>query len=109
TFNVRRSTKRRRSTATSTLDDMGTLNGKTAVETGGGRGIGRGIVLEFAREGADVAIDYRRDREAAEQTAAEVRAFGRRRVVLQADVADRDAVERTVAEAVTFLGALDVA
>jgi len=88
---------------------MGKLDGKTALVTGGGRGIGRGIVLEFAREGADVAINYRRDREAAEQTAAEVRAFGRRAVVLQADVADRDAVERTVAEAVTFLGALDVA
>ena len=69
--------------------------------TGGGRGIGRGIVLEFAREGADLAINYRRDREAAEATAAEVRALGRRAVVLQADVGE--------GEAVAFLGGLDVA
>jgi len=60
----------------------GKLDGKTALVTGGGRGIGRGIVLEFAREGADVAINYRRDRDSAERTAAEVREFGRRAIVL---------------------------
>src|SRR5437870_12658230 len=79
-----------------------------ALVTGGGRGIGRGISLEFAREGADVAINYCRDREAAGKTAAEVRALGRRAVVLQADVSDREAVEAMVAEAVRFLGGLDV-
>ena len=79
-----------------------------ALVTGGGRGIGRGISLEFAREGADVAINYRRDREAAEKTAAEVRTLGRRVVVLQADVSDREAVEAMVAEAVGFLGGLDI-
>src|SRR5438046_9795410 len=88
---------------------MGKLEGKTAVVTGGGRGIGRGIVVELAREGADVAINYRRDREAAEATAAEVRALGRRAVVLQADVGEREAVEPMVAQAVEFLGGLDVA
>ena len=87
---------------------MGKLEDKTALVTGGGRGIGRGIALEFAREGADVAINYRRDREAAEKTAAEVRTLGRRVVVLQADVSDREAVEAMVAEAVGFLGGLDV-
>ena len=88
---------------------MGRLADKTALVTGGGRGIGRGIVLEFAREGADVAINYRRDREAAERTAEEVRALGRRATVVQADVSDREAVERMVAEALTFLGHLDIA
>jgi len=88
---------------------VGKLDGKTALVTGGGRGIGRGIVLEFAREGADVAINYRRDREAAERTAEEVRTLGRRAVVLQADVGDREAVDAIVAEAVASLGGLDIA
>jgi 3-oxoacyl-[acyl-carrier protein] reductase len=88
---------------------MGKLDGKVALVTGGGRGIGRGIVLEFAREGADVAVNYRRDRTAAEATASEVRALGRRAVVLQGDVADREAVERVVAGALDALGGLDVA
>ncbi len=88
---------------------MGKLDGKTALVTGGGRGIGRGIVLEFAREGADVAINYRRDRDAAEATAAEARKLGRRAAVLQADVADREAVDGMVAQAVQFLGRLDIA
>ncbi len=88
---------------------MGKLDGRTALVTGGGRGIGRGIVVEFAREGADVAINYRRDRDAAEATAAEVRALGRRATAIQADVGDREAVDRMVAEAVAFLGHLDVA
>src|SRR5438128_895469 len=94
--------RRRTESATGKLED------KMALVTGGGRGIGRGISLEFAREGADVAINYRRDREAAEKTAAEVRALGRRAVVLQGDVSDREAVESMVAEAVGFLGGLDV-
>ena len=88
---------------------MGKLDGKTALVTGGGRGIGRGIVLAFAREGADVALNYRRDRAAAERTAAEVQALGRRAVLLQADVADRGAVEHMVDEALAALGHLDVA
>jgi NAD(P)-dependent dehydrogenase (short-subunit alcohol dehydrogenase family) len=87
---------------------VGKLEGKTALVTGGGRGIGRGIVLEFAREGADLAINYRRDRDAAERTAAEVRALGRRAVVVQADVSQREAVDAMVAGAVEFLGGLDV-
>jgi 3-oxoacyl-[acyl-carrier protein] reductase len=88
---------------------VGKLDGKTALVTGGGRGIGRGIVLEFAREGADVAINYRKDREAAERTAAEVRELGRKAIVLQADVADREAVDAMIAQAVESLGGIDIA
>ena len=88
---------------------MGKLEGRTALVTGGGRGIGRGIVVEFAREGADVAINYRRDRAAAERTAEEVKALGRKAAVIQADVADREAVDKMVAEAVRTFGHLDIA
>jgi NAD(P)-dependent dehydrogenase (short-subunit alcohol dehydrogenase family) len=87
---------------------MERLKGKTALVTGGGRGIGRGIVLEFAREGADVAVNYRRDRDAAEATVAEVRALGRRAVAVQADVVDYAAVEAMVACTVAEFGKLDV-
>ena len=88
---------------------MGRLSGKAALVTGGGRGIGRGIALEFAREGADVAINFRRDREAALATGEEIERLGRRAVLVQADVSDRDAVDAMVAEAVRALGGLDIA
>ena len=88
---------------------MGRLDDKIALVTGGGRGIGRGIVLEFAREGADVAVNYRRDREAAEATAREVESLGRRAMVVQADVSDHEAVVRMVAETRSSFGRVDVA
>lgn len=84
------------------------LADRVALVTGGNRGIGRGCVLELARRGADVAINFRRHGEEAEEAAREVRALGRRAIVVQGDVADRtacrDMVDRTVAE----LGRLDI-
>lgn len=87
---------------------MGRLDGKRAFVTGGGRGIGRGIVLALAREGADVAVNYHRSRDAAEATAREVEALGRRAAVVQADVGDAAAVEGAVGEAAAALGGLDI-
>lgn len=87
---------------------MGRLAGKVALVTGGGRGIGRGITLELAREGADVAINFRRDREAAEATATEVRTMGRAAEVIQADVGDDEAVATMVAQVVARFAHLDV-
>jgi 3-oxoacyl-[acyl-carrier protein] reductase len=69
------------------------LEGRTALVTGGSRGIGRGIALAFAREGADLALNFRRDREAAESTAREIHALGRRCEIFQADVADPAAID----------------
>jgi NAD(P)-dependent dehydrogenase (short-subunit alcohol dehydrogenase family) len=88
---------------------VGKLAGKTALVTGGGRGIGRGIVLEFAGEGADVAIKLPA-RSRGPRSGPRGGACARRRAtIVQADVADREAVETMVAQAVDFLGGLDVA
>jgi 3-oxoacyl-[acyl-carrier protein] reductase len=84
------------------------LSAKTALVTGGSRGIGRGIAIAFAREGADVAINYRRDRDAALGTAAEVRALGRKAEVYQADVADFAAVEGMFAAASETFAGFDI-
>lgn len=84
------------------------LAGKTAIVTGGSRGIGRGIVLAFAREGADVAINYRRDAASARGAAEEVRALGRRAEVYQADVADWAAVAAMFEAAGKDFGGFDV-
>jgi 3-oxoacyl-[acyl-carrier protein] reductase len=87
---------------------MGRLDGRIALVTGGSRGIGRGIALELAREGADVAVNYRRDEEAARATVADIERLGRRAVALQADVAEWPAVEAMVARALEAFGRLDV-
>ena len=73
-----------------------------ALVTGGSRGIGRACALAAARRGADVAITYVANRDAAEATAEEIRALGRRALTIQGDVGDpaanAAAVEATVAE-----------
>src|SRR6476659_11323146 len=84
------------------------LRGKTALVTGGSRGIGKAIARELAREGADVAI-VARDAVALAATAAELRAeTGRRIAALTADTGDDASVERMVAEAVAALGRIDI-
>ena len=65
-----------------------TLQGKTAVVTGGSRGIGRGIALELAARGANVVIDYHANRQAAEEVSLRIAELGQRCVVVQADVGD---------------------
>jgi NAD(P)-dependent dehydrogenase (short-subunit alcohol dehydrogenase family) len=87
---------------------MSRLEGRKALVTGGSRGIGRGIALAFAGEGADVAIGYRREREQAEQVVKEIEAHGRRGAAFAADVRDREAVRAMVEGARDALGGLDV-
>ena len=87
---------------------MGRLAGAVALVTGGGRGIGRGIALELAREGADLGINYRRGREAAEATAGEIRALGRQADVVCADVGDFEAMAAMFAHVISRFGRLDV-
>jgi NAD(P)-dependent dehydrogenase (short-subunit alcohol dehydrogenase family) len=84
------------------------LTGRRALVTGGGRGIGRALALGLARNGADIAIVYQRNAEAAEQTAAAARAFGRRAVVIQADTGDQAQVQDMLRSVVEQLGGVDV-
>jgi 3-oxoacyl-[acyl-carrier protein] reductase len=84
------------------------LNNKTALVTGGSRGLGRAIALELAKQGADVVINYRKNREAAEGTAAEINSSGGRASCLQADVCDPCEVKRLIEEASARLGRLDI-
>ena len=87
---------------------MLTLKGKVALVTGGSRGIGRAIALELARQGADVAVNYARNAEAATQVVAEIVSLGRRAVALPADVGDFDQAATLVGTTVDVLGRLDI-
>jgi glucose 1-dehydrogenase len=87
---------------------MSNLEGKVALVTGGGSGIGRGVCERLAREGADVCIaDI--DLEGAEETATLVRDAGRKALVVQANVASLEQLDKAVSACVSGLGRLDVA
>jgi NAD(P)-dependent dehydrogenase (short-subunit alcohol dehydrogenase family) len=87
---------------------MGKLEGRTALVTGGSRGIGRAIVLRFANEGADVALNYANNKAAAEETAEEVRKLGQQCQIYQADVSDQIACEDMCKSAISDFGQLDI-
>ncbi len=84
------------------------LAGRTALVTGGAKGIGRAVCLQLARAGANVAVNYRGSQKAAEETLAAVREAGADGLVVQADVSQPEEVERLVAEVEQALGPVDV-
>src|SRR5262245_46915821 len=86
---------------------MATLQGRVALVTGGGRGIGRAIALAFAAEGAKVAVTARTPAELQEVVAA-VHARGGEAVALTADVADRAAVQNLLGRAQEALGPVEI-
>ena len=69
------------------------LSGKSAIVTGGSRGIGRAIATRLARQGADVAFSYKGNQSAAEATASELEGLGRKALAVQADVTDPTSAE----------------
>jgi NAD(P)-dependent dehydrogenase (short-subunit alcohol dehydrogenase family) len=83
------------------------LAGKVAVVTGGGSGIGRGIALAMAQEGADVAIPDIQPNNA-EKVVAEVKALGRKAIAMKCDVTSAAEVEATVARVREALGGIDI-
>jgi NAD(P)-dependent dehydrogenase (short-subunit alcohol dehydrogenase family) len=84
-----------------------TLADKTVLITGGKR-IGAVIAVELAKRGMDVAVAYNRSRAEAERAAGDIRATGRRAVVLQADLSNAEACRTLVSATATALGRLDV-
>jgi 3-oxoacyl-[acyl-carrier protein] reductase len=87
---------------------MGQLDGRVALVTGGGRGIGRGISELLASEGAAVAVNYRRDQEAAAATVAVIEEAGGVARAYQASVDDAEQDARMVDAVVADLGAIDL-
>ncbi|MCY2964343.1 MAG: glucose 1-dehydrogenase [Planctomycetota bacterium] len=81
--------------------------GKSALITGASLGIGRAVALNLARQGANVAINFRSHRDAAEEVKAEIEKLGRKAILVQADVSDQSAVEGIVAQTVKEFGSLD--
>jgi 3-oxoacyl-[acyl-carrier protein] reductase len=85
------------------------LTGKTALVTGGSRGLGRAIAMALAGQGADVAVNYRGNAEAADEVAAQISGLGRRALTVRGDTsAGREACETIVKAAVDGLGSVDI-
>ena len=84
------------------------LNGKTALVTGGSRGIGRAIALKLASQGADIAVIYAAGAEKAQQVCDEITAMGRHAAAFQCDVADFAQVKQTVAAVKAEFGGVDI-
>ena len=86
----------------------GKLTGKVAIVTGASSGIGQGIALKFAQEGADVVIDYFGDDSGAVSVQSEILALGRKAIIFSADVSKPDETVKLVDAAWTQLGKADI-
>jgi len=87
---------------------VGKLEGRTALITGASRGIGRAIALRFAAEGADVAVNYVSNEEAASEVSEEVTKLGRKSAIYQGDVANQSACETICNAAIADFSQIDI-
>ena len=87
---------------------MKRLEGKVSIVTGASRGIGRGIAIRLAQEGAKVVINHRGSAEGAEETARLIREAGGEALVVQADVSRMDEAQRLVQETINAFGQVDI-
>jgi len=85
-----------------------TFSNKTVLVTGSGRGIGRAIAIHFASLGADVVVNFFRNRKPAEETAAEIEKLGRKALVVKANIGDTDAIQDLFAQTKETFGGLDI-
>jgi len=91
-----------------TVDQNGELAGRTALVTGGAKGIGAACCLLLAKSGARVAVNYRSSSTAAEQLVERIESEGGRAIACQADVTSDEAVEAMIANVQTTLGPIDL-
>ena len=84
------------------------LKGKAAVVTGGGRGVGRAISLTYAKEGADVVVNYVSNPKTAQEVVEEIQKIGRKGVAVQADVATDTGAKAVVQAAIDNFGKIDI-
>jgi len=84
------------------------LTGKKALVTGGSRGIGRGICLALAKQGADVVVNYRSNEAEAQAVVSEIKAMGRQAFAVQADVSQATSVAKMFEEIKNRWGKLDI-
>jgi glucose 1-dehydrogenase len=84
------------------------LEGKTALVTGGDQGIGHGIAIRLAHEGADVAIDFRQNKQGADETVQQIQKLGMKSIAIQGDVSKVDEGQKVVSEAVSQMGRIDI-
>jgi 3-oxoacyl-[acyl-carrier protein] reductase len=89
-------------------DTFCSLEGKSALVTGGGTGIGRAIAIALAQRGANVAVANRSSIEAARGVACEIESLGRKSLALQGDVAIAEDAENFVKQVLTSFGSLDI-
>jgi len=84
------------------------LNGKVAVITGAGRGIGRAIAVRLAKDGYSVVINYRSSLKKVEELLSEIEGFGGKALAVEADISREDEAKRLIDEAVKQFGRIDV-
>ncbi len=87
---------------------MNTLKNKTALITGSGRGLGKAIAERYAALGADLILNYSRDRISADEVLSNVKAMGAKAVSVQADVSKVSEIERLFAEGIAAFGKIDI-
>lgn len=90
------------------MSDDGKLSGKRVLVTGSGTGLGAGIAIQCAREGADVAVHYGRSKDGANKVVEEIRQMGRKVEAFAADLADLDQIHDLAMTTTEYLGGLDV-